>query len=1195
MSERPYQYGLYPGQQGQQPHSQTHLPFPQSFNQQSPPHASLGNYATVNSSFKYNASSIPGLGMGTFQPSTFSSKSNTPWNAQTQSVPNPTLPAQTADKIRTKSPKQDELAVSSQVQTSHTLEEGELSEGEFEDLYEPKDSVDPPMPTSYPRQPSATENPNGSVGDADGSSIYDGATPQGETVLNSASASLPAAEQEYSPGDDWEPDDQERERSGSYSPYLSPREIQRRASVSKPVSFGSKQILNAQPSLQSLPGIGMPPSEQPAITNTLSNGATDPRSITNGHAVPHSGSAGDATLSDSFQSVTEAKKKAQEAILGLWPLKVRYQDYIEEGFDEKLMKGLFTDLGLEASIPKPVMAQKSTSGSEPPTAPSEITKAVTESQAAKDQPVATTNPKQSPAIDPITKTKKDDSPKSAQKTAAEERKDKIARKLAARAQRTVPVVQPTTATTASPPQPTTASVGVTAPTTNVSPAKPKTRAENNAILHQKLAALKAAQEKAIAEKKLAAGGSAKPVTPPAVPTSQSNAMSGPKNHEPPTSKPTATPIPAVELNRRSASTDKSLPKESIPGLFLATQPGHQNGRNLKRPVASDFDNYSSPAGTLKRSRTQEQLIIDVSDDEDVEMDIGSPIDEPNSSNGITNQPSGQTPLGAFPPLSKSPSWKQPSTHSPSSSAAPTPPVSGVKLNLLNKRIEEAKRQIAEAEAKKAAKRVVSQSPQAQPSTASTTPRKTSEVSETLQKARRGNFERRDRIVSFELPSIEADLQEKQERLRQAVAQAAQLELEIQASIEERRKLTAEMEELSDSSGPITPETIVQAQPVLPNAAAAAGLNNVESHNLNEKESGIEQVKDPLVVEGQDVTKPGQGLTTNDVKSSLQSSRDDSLDDQPVVSNQPPENLVNADQVSSTSPSNHYTPSDTSSADMILEDSTVDPSAIGDAMMTQIGQQDHDMTEVPEQLPQISSPGSDDSYNPQATPTSPTRETPLRAPENAPKSSPLRKDTIPFNDEQPIREIPDGAALFQPVQDLTLSVMEKPSGEVQDSSSHEHPLLTDTQDEPEQRPQLEDLLSYHSPLGYFRAYRFHPKYFDEVAGGLKSLTYSSKIDPMRPICPRVLAGEQCPDGNSCEFQHFESMVLPDAEIITQLGSADMFTGETRNRFIEGLKKVLNDLKANKVKDFDRITRAIVKHRQEFLEDKSKVLPLDAGTS
>lgn len=54
---------------------------------------------------------------------------------------------------------------------------------------------------------------------------------------------------------------------------------------------------------------------------------------------------------------------------------------------------------------------------------------------------------------------------------------------------------------------------------------------------------------------------------------------------------------------------------------------------------------------------------------------------------------------------------------------------------------------------------------------------------------------------------------------------------------------------------------------------------------------------------------------------------------------------------------------------------------------------------------------------------------------------------------------------------------------------------------------------------------------------------------------------------------------------------MFSGESKLRFIEGLKKVLNDLKANKVKDFDRITKAIVEYRAEFLGDKTKVLPLD----
>ncbi|KAI1453983.1 hypothetical protein F4805DRAFT_341202 [Annulohypoxylon moriforme] len=1110
MSERPYNNGLYPGQQGQQPHSQIHQSFPQSFDRQppayhQPPYATLGNYATVNNSYQYNASSIPGLGMGNFQPPVpYGSGRSTPWNVQTQDVQHQNRPAQTPATNSIPS-KQGELPVSS-------LEEGELSEGEFEDLYEPKDTVDVAIPASYPRQPSATENPNGSVGDADGSSIYDGTTPQGETAINSTSTSLPAAEQEYSPGEDWEPDDQERERSGSYSPYLSPREIQRRASVSKPIPYGPKQTPNIQPSPQSLPGINMSASDQPKADATLPNGTSYPQSTANGHDASPSG---EPSFNHSFQSVAEAKKKAQEAILGLWPLKVRYQDYIEEGFDEKLIRGLFTDLGLEASIPKPTMVQKPHSDS----APSNVVKPpkdAPEPQASKDRPSAESNSKQTSIADSVAKTGKDASTKSAQKTAAEERKDKIARKLAARAQRTVPIVQPSTA--APPSQPTPATVSVNAPA-SMSPAKPKTRAENNAILHQKLAALKKAQEKAMADRKSAAGISVKPATPPAVPTSNSNIVSESKTHEDLSSKPPVAPTSTTEQSRRSASTEKGLPKEGgIPGLFLATQLAQQGGRNLKRPVASDFDNYSSPAGTLKRSRTQEPLIIDVSDDEDVEMDIGSPIDEPNSSNGITNPPSGQTPLGTFPPLSNSPSWKQRS--SPGSSAVPTPPVHGVKLNLLNKRIEEAKRQIAEAEAKKAAKRVISQSPQAQRSTASTPPQRTyevSDISDTLQKAKRGNVERRDRIVSFELPIIEADLEEKQERLRQAVAQAAQLELEIQTSIEERRKLTAEMEELADSSGPMTPET---------SATTTIEPSHVEPQHLDEQQSNTE-AQDALTTAGQNVNKPDQGLTLNDVQPNLQSSRATSpAGDQHPVDVQLSYNPATVGQVLPASPSNQDTPSESASADMVLEDSMAEPNAMVSAAETQEEEQDHDMADIPEQLPQISSPSSDGSYRPQSTPISPIRDAPLLEPErNTPKAFSLQEDSIPLNDKHPAHELLDDIDLYPPVRDLTSPLMEKSSGEVQNSSSHEHPLLTATQDEPEQKPQVEDLLSYNSPLGYFRAYRFHPKYFDEVAGGLKSMTYSSRIDPMRPICPRVLAGEQCPDGNSCEFQHFESMVLP----------------------------------------------------------------------
>jgi hypothetical protein len=109
-----------------------------------------------------------------------------------------------------------------------------------------------------------------------------------------------------------------------------------------------------------------------------------------------------------------------------------------------------------------------------------------------------------------------------------------------------------------------------------------------------------------------------------------------------------------------------------------------------------------------------------------------------------------------------------------------------------------------------------------------------------------------------------------------------------------------------------------------------------------------------------------------------------------------------------------------------------------------------------------------------------------------------------------------------VTDLSLKALD---GEVVVSKSVESRLLTYTQAGDDTRLPLPDLLDYRSPLEYFRAYRFHPKYFDVVPGGLKSLTYSSKIDPDKFVCPHALTDEPCPDRPACPYQHFEDMVLP----------------------------------------------------------------------
>lgn len=67
--------------------------------------------------------------------------------------------------------------------------------------------------------------------------------------------------------------------------------------------------------------------------------------------------------------------------------------------------------------------------------------------------------------------------------------------------------------------------------------------------------------------------------------------------------------------------------------------------------------------------------------------------------------------------------------------------------------------------------------------------------------------------------------------------------------------------------------------------------------------------------------------------------------------------------------------------------------------------------------------------------------------------------------------------------------------------------------------------YESPLRYFHAYRFHPKYSDGVTGGLKSLTYSNRIDPKREMCPDEWEGNDCPRGDACQFQHFQNIIAP----------------------------------------------------------------------
>jgi hypothetical protein len=243
MAERSHGYGHYSG----------HYPMPGSgpSNPQSPlyyPPSQAGaippaNHTASRSAYDHNSTRIPGLGLGGHLPmvttAPFSPGALQPRPAQAHGQPTHAS-FQSHQQPPTSFPQQPPVT-HQQSHGASGLEEGELSEGEFEDLYEPKALTNPPP---APSQNKSTRRSNGlhsrntSVGDADGSSIYD---PQDSHTIHAsavqvASNSLSAAENEYAPDDEWEPSYPERERSGSYSPYLSPREVHRKISVAKAAS-----------------------------------------------------------------------------------------------------------------------------------------------------------------------------------------------------------------------------------------------------------------------------------------------------------------------------------------------------------------------------------------------------------------------------------------------------------------------------------------------------------------------------------------------------------------------------------------------------------------------------------------------------------------------------------------------------------------------------------------------------------------------------------------------------------------------------------------------------------------------------------------------------------------------------------------------------------------------------------------------
>jgi hypothetical protein len=511
-----------------------------------------------------------------------------------------------------------------------------------------------------------------------------------------------------------------------------------------------------------------------------------------------------APKSAPLTSLQEMKKEAQKAILRLWPLGVKYQHYIDEGFDEKVIKGLFGDLHLD--LPKPVAEAPKATGQES----GQVTvPASSLSQSTDTQPPATTVRESLSTPD--------------QTSQGEERKDRIARLLAAKAAKG-PV-----ATTKPASQGTSASLDQAehreqAPGTSTPP-KSKPWGEKERLLQQKIAALQKSRE--AQAQKLATGELSHGVTEA---QTVGAATESTQSHQ----------TPASNANNKK---DGAGQPNTIPGLLPppATQP-NQLAAHRKRPVAADFVDYSSTVGPTKRpfgqDRSRSSLIIDVSDgsdDEEMDMDVDSPTDEPfNSKAGSLDQrgPS----IRDFPPLTDTRPARQFSSPIPMSQTPPNGSMNGrrreTELDLKERAIQEMRRKIAEAEAKRKAKKSPgSQTPQAshtpelkendalrlpsapQSSTDGPSAQLMSEIlsarlpkrSDRLLSGHQGKAERRGRIVSFELPRIDDSLEDKIRRLNQLRDEEQRLKTEIDNELARKRLLTEELEQINTEPSDNTPQ------------------------------------------------------------------------------------------------------------------------------------------------------------------------------------------------------------------------------------------------------------------------------------------------------------------------------------------------------------------------------------------------------
>ncbi|KAK7743827.1 hypothetical protein SLS53_003846 [Cytospora paraplurivora] len=1194
MSQYPYGYGF----QGQQPQQQySYQPYgaysaasgygaqqPQEPQQPQQPPPTTGNYyAATQSAYDYNANNIPGLGAppagplfpvpfnGTWDQSGYGTNSVSAQYPPYIPIPTTSTPAsytnkqneapasrdpdppsqyrQNQSRVQTKAPQIQRLAEEPKQQPKDvdSQEEGEISDSQFDDLYD--DLVNQPS-DPHPLKVASASGKSSEDGVATGTDqepnfyetdVEEPPAFKSQPTITSRGKAL-GSDVAFS---QTEPSRVERDRSRSYSPYLSPREVEQDVATPENAKAGSGTHQLAYRGVN---------NEASARYDQHAGQEVHGADRREEDEVASKGPTAARTSPRPFKTLSEAQNEAKKTILRLLPLGVKYQTYIDEGIDQKVVKDLFVQLNLAPPAPSSTAPEKS------------ITTLEQKTPGPKQQPTETTQA--------------DDRAKQ-----QEERKDKIARLLAEKKAKAAAAASIASKAPINP-----VSTGTSSPST-----KPKTQSEKNLLLQQKMEALRKAQE--VRAQKANQQPASTQVSKPEVvekdvarPATQENTATA-HSAAGPTSA-AAKPAPAAQnLPYDGSGTIPVQPNLGIQSPVLPsplTKPGTQR----KRPVAADFVDYPSPA--IKRpflpSRQDSSLVISVSDDEDdedddVDMEVVSPAEDSSASAQQSfNLPRGGPSLRDYPPLTNRSAQRQLSSPAPGTPNGRTP---NVDLQAQERAIADLKRKIEEAEARKKAKPKTGSSTPQTPSAGNVTPIdqgakqsarravSTSELddkngpsAQLLHEAEaaklpknsaashvdeRPKSERQSPSSSAQVPNVTA-IDAKVARIKQMEEELKSLRAEVEKTMAE--KIRPEVDQPGSDSA--ADSVAADHQPI---NAAATPSGDSDRMELDDNSFDAASQSHPMEIE----------------------SSEESSDEMETVPEKP---QVNPPEVLANIATNGVEGSaqDFGSVDPV-QPSTAGQSAEAPSVIAVTPPTGHVVSAAEEDA-------SDDYEPPDAqTDDRPAADSPPFSPAPAENASSLEASQreaqdlispIPMPTQISTATMPND----DPATEAHAEFFSHPSSRVEEISREDAGNAAPT-------PQT-SFVDYESPLRYFHAYRFHPAYNHSVAGGLKSLTYSNRIDPKREVCPDELDGQNCPRGSACQFQHFQNMTAPDNLIILELGSSDDLIGDQKKNFNNGLRELVSSFQKSKVRDFKTIAEGIVEFRRRFLGDPTRILHLEGVT-